>query len=60
MDAEKLIEAIRSFCCLWDVSNKSYKDLRARKNAWKEVATKVRNNFPQHQLETITTALLHD
>ena len=41
MDEEKLIEAIRSLPCLWQVSSKSYRDQRARENAWKEVAEAV-------------------
>ena len=41
MDDEKFVEALRSFLCLWLVSSKSYKDLRAKENAWKEVASKV-------------------
>ena len=41
MDDEKLVEAVRSFPCLWQVSLKSYKDLRAKENAWKEVASMV-------------------
>lgn len=41
MDDEKLIEAIRSFPCLWQVSSKGYKDARARENAWREVAMRV-------------------
>jgi hypothetical protein len=35
---EQLIEAVRGFPCLWQVSNKSYKDQRARENAWEKVA----------------------
>ena len=42
MDEEKLIEAVRSLSCLWDVSSKSYRDQRARENAWKQVAEMVR------------------
>ena len=41
MDEEKLIESVRTFPCLWEVSNRSYKDLKARENAWKEVASVV-------------------
>ena len=40
---EKLTEAVRGFPCLWQVSSRAYKDLRAKENAWKEVASKVRN-----------------
>ena len=41
MDDEKLVEAVRSFPSLWQVSSKSYKDLGANENAWKEVASMV-------------------
>ena len=41
MDDEKLVEAVHCFPCLWQVSSKLYKDLRAKENAWKEVASKV-------------------
>ena len=35
MDEEKLIEAVRTFECLWKVSAKVYRDARAEENAWK-------------------------
>ena len=38
---EKLIEAVHGFPCLWQISSHAYKDLRAKENAWKEVALKV-------------------
>ena len=41
MDEEKLIEAVRSFPSLWKVTMKSYKDVKAKENAWKEVAIRV-------------------
>ena len=41
MVEEKLIEAVCCFPHLWQVSNKSYKDARARENTWKEVASQV-------------------
>ena len=41
MDEEKLIEAVRCFPSLWKVSSKSYKDAKAKENAWKEVAIRV-------------------
>ena len=43
MDIEKLIEAVRCYPCLWDVTKTCYKDTRARENAWKEVVIEVRN-----------------
>ena len=33
MDDEQLVEAVRSFPCLWLLSSKSYRDLRAKENA---------------------------
>ena len=41
MDEEKLIEAVCSFPSLWKVTMKSYKDVKAKENAWKEVAIRV-------------------
>ena len=38
MEDEKLIEAVREFPCLWRVSSRAYKDVRAKENTWKEVA----------------------
>lgn len=40
----KLIESVRCFPCLWQVSDPSYKDVTARQNAWKDVASQVENN----------------
>lgn len=42
-DDETLIEAVREFECLWKVRSKAYKDLRAKENAWKSVAEKVKS-----------------
>ena len=41
MDDEGLVEAVRSFPCLWEVTCKTYKDARAKENAWKQVASQV-------------------
>ena len=38
---EKLVEAVRSFPCLWQVRTKAYKDLTAKENSWKQVAKQV-------------------
>ena len=38
MDEEKLVEAVRTFDCLWKVSAKVYRDARAKEYAWKAVA----------------------
>ena len=36
-----LMEAVRGYPCLWQVSSPVYRDLRAKDNAWKVVATVV-------------------
>ncbi|XP_019850435.1 PREDICTED: transcription factor Adf-1-like [Amphimedon queenslandica] len=41
MADEKLIEAVRDFPCLWQLSTRAYKDIRAKEKAWKIVADKV-------------------
>ena len=41
MADKKFIEAVRCFPCLWQVSSKSYKDVRTRENTWKEVASQI-------------------
>ena len=41
MDEERLIEEVRKFSCLWDVSTKAYRDNKAKENAWKVVANDV-------------------
>ena len=40
-DPEKLIEAVRKFACIWDVTLKCFKDSKAKENAWKSVAEEV-------------------
>ena len=56
MGDEKLIEAVRHFSCLCQVSSKSYKDVRTRENTWKEVASQItketanRNNILCHAI----------
>ena len=42
MDEEALIEAVRGFSLIVAGTTKKYKDLRAKENAWKEVAKEVR------------------
>ena len=37
---KKLIEAVRNYISLWDVSSKSYKDAQCKENVWKEVNEK--------------------
>ena len=41
MADEKHIEAVRCFPSLWQVSSKSYKDVRTRENTWKEVTSQI-------------------
>jgi hypothetical protein len=36
---EKLIDCLRSFPVIYDLSNKLYKDKIAKDNAWKSIAT---------------------
>ncbi len=38
MNEEKLIEAVRKFSCLWQVSSRSFEGHWAKENAWKNVA----------------------
>ena len=40
-DSETIINAVREFPCLWQVNSKSYKDQRARENAWKRVSSSI-------------------
>ena len=41
MDDEVFVEAVRGFRSLWQPSSKSYKNVIAKENAWKLVATQV-------------------
>ena len=43
-----MIEAVREFSCIWQLSNRSYKDLRAKENAWKAVVAKVQIILPSN------------
>ena len=45
MELEKLIEAVCSLECLWNVKSPGYKDKRRRENAWKEVSSVVSFNL---------------
>ena len=38
---ESLVEAVRSYPCLWMTTCKGYRDIKARENAWKVVAAQV-------------------
>ena len=42
MEDEALVEAVRKFECLWKVNSRIYKDIRAKENAWKAVASSTR------------------
>ena len=41
---EKLIEAVRKYPCVWDVTSLSFKDkdCKAKENAWKSVPEEVK------------------
>ena len=41
MDDEELIELVRGYPCLWQVTSKAYRDQIAKENSWKEVSSKV-------------------
>ena len=41
MAEQKLIDYVRYFPCLWQVSSCSYSDARARENAWKQNSSQV-------------------
>ena len=34
IDEEKLVEAVRGYPCLWKLTEKGYKDGKAKENAW--------------------------
>jgi hypothetical protein len=38
---EKLIEGVKRYPCLWEIHNKSFRDLAAKESAWKIVAQEV-------------------
>ena len=40
-EPEKLIKVVRQFECLWKVSAKVYRDVRAKENAWQAMARMV-------------------
>ena len=37
MGEERLVEEVKKFPCLWNVSVKAYRDIKAKENAWNEV-----------------------
>ena len=41
MDEERLVEAVRSYPCLWNNQIKAYKEQRTKENAWKAIQTQV-------------------
>ena len=41
MHDEKIVEAVRSFPSLWQVSSVLQRSIRAKENAWKEVGSMV-------------------
>ena len=46
MDEEKLIEGVKSFPCLWEVSCKGFRDQKAKENAWRAIASEVSPKQP--------------
>lgn len=44
---EQLIEEIRNFPVLFDLTSKSYKNLKEKDNAWEEVAAKCQSRVGQ-------------
>ena len=44
MDEVKLTEAVMNFPCICEVYSKSYKDLRSKENAWKQIAIEGRQD----------------
>lgn len=43
MNEEALIEAVKEYPCIREVSHISYRDSSARENAWKEVTSQAMN-----------------
>ena len=41
MDDERLVKEVRTFPCLWNVSVKTHRDIKAKENAWKTVLIEV-------------------
>ncbi len=41
MGDEKLIEAVRTFPCLWNTTSATFRDVKAKDAAWKQVASQV-------------------
>ena len=45
MEDEKLIEAVKTYPCLWNTTAASYRDVKAKDMAWKQVATQVCSTY---------------
>ena len=59
---EKLIEGVKRYPCLWEIHNKSFRDLGAKESAWKIVAQevgRVYTSFLCKHLLGFTPKLLH-
>ena len=59
LDIERLIDAVRNLPCLWQVSCKVYKNLKARENAWKIVAREVEGTTAMCKEVEITVRQVH-
>ena len=60
---EKLIEGVKRYPCLWEIHNKSFRDLAAKESAWKIVAQevgRVRTLAYAKHLLGFTPKILHD
>ena len=42
---KKLIELVRTFPCLWQISTLGYRDMKMKENAWKELQVQVRVHY---------------
>ena len=59
IDEEKLVELVRRYSCLWQVSSTVFKDLWAKKNTWKEVDSQVQNYMEVNHKQFGTTICIY-
>ena len=60
MNEEKLIEAVRDFPCLWQVSSRCYRDAKAKENAWKKVSSQVNILYISYQVYKLLQVYKYD
>ena len=58
-DEEKLVESVRRYSCLWQVSSTVFKDLWAKENTWKEVDSQVQNYMEVNHKQFGTTICIY-